>query len=93
MNWSSNVSQPSTATAGALIAGGFAMVQGNVKLFRASLRAMSYGVFVGLTVSLITGILTPSYDPTPEIARVESLLNSQYSVSTKPEMPSPAGAV
>ena len=51
-----------------LIGGGFAMVQGNVKLFRASLHAMSYGVFVGLTVSLIIGILTPSYDPTPEMA-------------------------
>ncbi len=50
-----------------LIGAGFALVQGNVSLFKDSIRAMSFGVAGGLLISLILGFLTPQYEPTLEI--------------------------
>ena len=50
-----------------LIGAGFALVQGNISLFRDSMKAMSFGVSGGLLISLILGFLTPEYEPTLEI--------------------------
>ncbi|MBW2476607.1 MAG: DUF389 domain-containing protein [Deltaproteobacteria bacterium] len=50
-----------------LIGAGFALVQGNVTLFRDSMQAMAYGVSGGLLISLFLGFLTPEYEPTLEI--------------------------
>lgn len=50
-----------------LLGAGFALVQGNFKLFRGSIKAMSYGTGVALVVSVILGLVTPGYDPTAEI--------------------------
>jgi uncharacterized hydrophobic protein (TIGR00271 family) len=50
-----------------LLGAGFALVQGNFKLFRSCIKAMSYGTAVALPVSLIIGLITPGYDPTAEI--------------------------
>jgi uncharacterized hydrophobic protein (TIGR00271 family) len=50
-----------------LIGAGFALVQGNVSLFRDSMKAMFLGVAGGLLISLILGFLTPEYEPTLEV--------------------------
>lgn len=50
-----------------LLGAGFALVQGNFRLFRACIKAMSYGTAVSLPVSFVIGIITPGYDPTMEI--------------------------
>jgi uncharacterized hydrophobic protein (TIGR00271 family) len=50
-----------------LAGAGFAIVQGNVQLFRESLRAMSYGVLVSLAVSVALGLLSPDYQTTLEM--------------------------
>lgn len=50
-----------------LLGAGFALTQGNIRMFRESIKAMSYGICAGLTLSLILGFLTPGYDPTMEI--------------------------
>ncbi len=50
-----------------LIGSGFALIQGNISLFRDSMKAMSYGVGGGLLISLLLGFLTPEYEPTLEI--------------------------
>lgn len=50
-----------------LLGAGFALVQGNFKLFRGCIKAMSYGTVVSFVVSLIVGLITPGYDPTAEI--------------------------
>jgi uncharacterized hydrophobic protein (TIGR00271 family) len=50
-----------------LIGAGFALVQGNVSLFKNSLKAMLFGVAGGLLISLVLGFLTPQYEPTLEI--------------------------
>ena len=50
-----------------LIGAGFALVQGNITLFRDSMQAMAYGVLGGLLISLFLGFLTPEYEPTLEI--------------------------
>lgn len=50
-----------------LIGAGFALVQGNLILFRDCLKAMSYGILVGLMVSLAIGLITPAYEPTAEL--------------------------
>ncbi len=55
-----------------LVAAGFALVQGNLSLFRQSIRAMLYGIAMGLAVAMAVGAVTPSYDPTLEVqARTE----------------------
>jgi uncharacterized hydrophobic protein (TIGR00271 family) len=50
-----------------LIGSGFAIVQGNINLFKDSLRATSYGVLCGLLISLLLGFCTLEYEPTLEI--------------------------
>lgn len=50
-----------------LLGGGFALIQGNLILFRDCLKAMLYGVAVGLVVSMAIGVITPAYEPTLEI--------------------------
>lgn len=50
-----------------LIGAGFALVQGNINLFRNSMQAMSYGICGGFLISLALGFLTPEYEPTLEI--------------------------
>ncbi len=50
-----------------LIGAGFALVQGNVNLFKDSIKAMLFGVAGGLLISLVLGFLTPQYEPTLEI--------------------------
>ncbi len=50
-----------------LLGAGFALVQGNVNLFRGCLKAMSYGIVVSIAVSLFIGFITPGYDPTAEV--------------------------
>ena len=50
-----------------LIGAGFALVQGNISLFRDSMKAMLFGVAGGFLISLILGFLTPEYEPTLEI--------------------------
>lgn len=55
-----------------LIGAGFALTQGNLALFRRSLRAMSFGTLVGLGVAGAAGLITPNYEPTLEVvARTE----------------------
>jgi uncharacterized hydrophobic protein (TIGR00271 family) len=51
-----------------LLGAGFALVQGNVVLFRDCLKAMGYGIAVSLLASLAMGLATPAHDPSPEIA-------------------------
>lgn len=50
-----------------LLGAGFALVQGNVNLFRGCIKAMTYGIVVSLAVSLVIGLITPGYDPTAEV--------------------------
>jgi uncharacterized hydrophobic protein (TIGR00271 family) len=50
-----------------LLGGGFALIQGNLRLFRESMKAMSYGIIAGLALSLLLGFLAPEYEPTMEI--------------------------
>jgi uncharacterized hydrophobic protein (TIGR00271 family) len=50
-----------------LLGAGFALVQGNFRLFRSCIKAMSYGTGVAVLVSLVIGLLTPGYEPTAEI--------------------------
>jgi uncharacterized hydrophobic protein (TIGR00271 family) len=50
-----------------LIGSGFALVQGNINLFKNSMKAMSYGIAGGFLISLFLGFLTPEYEPTLEI--------------------------
>jgi len=50
-----------------LLGAGFALVQGNVNLFRGCLKAMSYGIVVSISVALVIGFITPGYDPTAEV--------------------------
>jgi uncharacterized hydrophobic protein (TIGR00271 family) len=50
-----------------LLGGGFALVQGNVVLFRGCMQAMAYGVLVSLCVSYLLGLVSPTYEPTLEV--------------------------
>ena len=50
-----------------LIGAGFALVQGNISLFKDSIKAMFFGIAGGLLISLVLGFLTPQYEPTLEI--------------------------
>jgi uncharacterized hydrophobic protein (TIGR00271 family) len=49
-----------------LLGAGFALVQGNLRLFRDSMRAMSYGVGIALLISLLLGTITPGSEMTIE---------------------------
>lgn len=50
-----------------LIGAGFALIQGNVRLFRESLRSVSAGIVCGLLISIIIGLVSPPGDLTEEI--------------------------
>jgi len=50
-----------------LLGAGFALVQGNLRLFRDSLRAMSYGVGIALAISFLLGTITPGREMTTEM--------------------------
>ena len=50
-----------------LLGAGFALVQGNVNLFRGCIKAMAYGIVVSIAVSLVIGLITPGYHPTAEV--------------------------
>ena len=52
---------------GPLLGAGLALVQGNLKLFRAAAFAIGIGAAIGLVVSLILGLLNPGYEPSLEI--------------------------
>jgi uncharacterized hydrophobic protein (TIGR00271 family) len=49
-----------------LLGASFALVQGNLRLFRDSLQAMSYGVGIALAISLLLGAITPGSELTIE---------------------------
>jgi uncharacterized hydrophobic protein (TIGR00271 family) len=51
-----------------MLGAGFALIQGNVVLFRNCFKAMFYGIGVSLLASLLMGLITPAHDPTPQIA-------------------------
>jgi hypothetical protein len=48
---------------GPLLGAGLALVQGNLRLFRAASFAIGIGAVIGLVVSLILGLLNPGYEP------------------------------
>ena len=50
-----------------LIGSGFALVQGNLDLFRNSLKAMSYGIMGGFLISFLLGFCTAEYELTLEV--------------------------
>lgn len=50
-----------------LIGAGFALVQGNIRLFKFSMRSIILGIGIGFCVSVLIGILSPSEDLTTEI--------------------------
>jgi uncharacterized hydrophobic protein (TIGR00271 family) len=50
-----------------LIGAGFSMVQGNMRFFRDSLRAMVYGITAALTISVVIGLITPLEELTPQL--------------------------
>jgi len=50
-----------------LIGAALALVQGNVRLFQTSLKAMGFGVFCALCLSLLIGFLTPLEEMTSAI--------------------------
>ena len=51
-----------------MLGAGFALIQGNVILFRDCFKAMSYGILISILASLVMGLITPAHDPSPEIA-------------------------
>jgi len=51
-----------------MLGAGFALIQGNVVLFRDCFKAMGYGILVSILASLLMGLVTPAHDPSPEIA-------------------------
>lgn len=50
-----------------LIGAGFALMQGNLSLFRDSLKAMGYGIMAALFIAILLGFITPTYTPTLEV--------------------------
>jgi uncharacterized hydrophobic protein (TIGR00271 family) len=52
---------------GPLVAAGFALVQGNLSMFRNSLIVTVIGLGIGFAASLIFGVLNPGFEPTLEI--------------------------
>ena len=52
---------------GPLVAAGYALVQGNLSMFRKSLMVTVIGLGIGFTSSLIFGLLNPGFEPTLEI--------------------------
>lgn len=55
-----------------LIGAGFALIQGNVRLFKGSMKAVLFGIVFGLALSVVIGWISPVEDITAEImARTE----------------------
>lgn len=52
---------------GPLLAAGFALAQGNLRLFREALGVSALGIFIGLAASLFIGALNPGFEPSMEI--------------------------
>ena len=52
---------------GPLVAGGLALVQANVNLFKQSLSVTALGVLLGLAVSLAVGLINPGFEPSLEM--------------------------
>ena len=52
---------------GPLIGAGLSLVQGNVSLFRKSMGATLFGLLVGLSVSIVLGLLNPGFEPSLEV--------------------------
>ena len=50
-----------------LIGAGLALVQGNIRLFRESIRAMLWGIVTALSISIIVGLIVPLDEPTIEL--------------------------
>jgi len=52
---------------GPLLAAGFALTQGNLRLFRDALAVCGLGIIIGLGASLFIGVLNPGFEPSMEI--------------------------
>ena len=52
---------------GPLIGAGMAIVQGNVPLFRLSIKGVIVGITLGFAVSLFIGLINPGFEPSLEI--------------------------
>ena len=52
---------------GPLVAGGLALAQGNLKLFRSAMLVSGLGILLGLAASLLFGSLNPGFEPSMEI--------------------------
>jgi uncharacterized hydrophobic protein (TIGR00271 family) len=52
---------------GPLLAAGFALAQGNLRLFRDALGVSGLGIVIGLGASLVIGLLNPGFEPSMEI--------------------------
>ncbi|MCZ6836295.1 MAG: TIGR00341 family protein [Planctomycetota bacterium] len=52
---------------GPLVAAGLSLVQGNVALFKVSMRSTLAGIGIGFGVSLVIGLLNPGFEPALEI--------------------------
>ena len=52
---------------GPLVAAGFALTQGNLRLFRDALTVCGLGIVIGLGASLFFGALNPGFEPSMEI--------------------------
>ena len=50
-----------------LIGAGFALIQGNIRMFRQSIGAMALGIVVGLLVSVVWGLIAPKEELTLEL--------------------------
>ncbi|MFH1984253.1 MAG: DUF389 domain-containing protein [Pseudomonadota bacterium] len=50
-----------------LIGAGYALIQGNIRLFQESLKSLAYGIAFGLGLSIIIGLASPAGDLTREI--------------------------
>ncbi len=50
-----------------LIGAGLALVQGNLIFFLSSLKAMGFGIFAGLIISIFFGVVVPLEELTPEL--------------------------
>lgn len=52
---------------GPLVAAGFALTQGNLRLFRDAISVCGLGIIIGLGASLFFGALNPGFEPSMEI--------------------------
>ena len=50
-----------------IIGAGLALVQGNTRLYRESMKAVLFGVLAGLLISVMIGLLTRALELTPEV--------------------------